>query len=160
MAVPSNEISATDWARLAAFIDGEGCISIIRNMNKVRKSGGCQMVMAVYLGGCDPRLATWLKSTFGMGTTFVREKKKEQRPFFGWKVTGANAEALLRGCYMYLLLKKEQADVAIAFQALVRKNNGRGESIKLPSGNYEEREALKIKMERLKHIDYMEVVHA
>lgn len=146
-----------DWARLAAFIDGEGCISIIRNVKKARANGGCQLVMAVYLGGNDPRLAGWLKTTFGMGNTWIRKQKyqgKEWRPFYGWKVTGANAKTLLQGCYPYLLLKKEQADIALAFQALVHPTGNKHCRRSLTLENYNQREMLKVEMERLKHMDY------
>lgn len=150
-------IDSHDWARLAAFIDGEGCISIVRNSG-VRRKNGHQLVLALHVGGTDPRLATWIYETFGVGTLYARDTAQRANPkwrmFFGWKVTGANAEALLGGCYLYLLLKKEQADVAFAFRKLTRV---KGCARTLSNENFLSRELLKIKLEAIKHKSLVEV---
>lgn len=102
-----------DLARLAAYIDGEGHISI------TSKDGGTVAShMMIQVGNTDPRLSTWLKGTFGGNlkdvTTPIRKKR-----YWLWYANGRVGAELLRQCLPYFVMKRDQAEIAIAFQSLV-----------------------------------------
>ena len=105
-----------DWAQLAAYIDGEGCIIISRaKPNSRQRNPQYQLVVSVY--NTDPRLAVWLKERFG-GFIYVSKPKGNRKPRYTWQVTSLRAEEILRGCYSYFILKREQAEVGLQFRAL------------------------------------------
>lgn len=105
-----------DWARLAAFIDGEGCIDIPRQVNTHRKPLlHISHRLRVTVTNTDPRLTQWLKATFG-GKTYAMKRQNRSRICFQWKVFGKEAESLLRSCAHLLVIKKEQADIAFALR--------------------------------------------
>lgn len=136
-----------DWARLAAFIDGEGCISIVKQNRPMRPDRPHVYMLELHIGNNDPRLAYWCKSTFGVGFTFTRKAPKNSpRPFYCWLVHGVKAAKLLEGCYSYFTLKREQAEVAFAFAALACKS-GRGT---VSDSNYQQRGELKRKLSEIK----------
>jgi hypothetical protein len=109
--------SQLDWARLAAFIDGEGCIIITRAKPNHRQSNPqYKLIISVY--NTDPRLAPWIQERFG-GYIFVGKGDSRRKPRIVWQVTTKHAEEILRGCLDFFVLKREQAEVGLAFRALV-----------------------------------------
>jgi len=103
-----------DYARLAAYIDGEGSIRIYK-----RKSKGCtnpnyRMEIRVY--NTDVRLVRWCKETFGGSISGARSKGPGCRPELYWVSHTSIAEELLVLCRPYLLIKGERADLALAFR--------------------------------------------
>ena len=109
-------ISLIEWARLAAFIDGEGCIRIATVKGH---SSGSRRVMYVEVSvvNTDVRLVQWLVETFG-GSTYTNNKRSslQHAPCFGWVASSRHAATLIAACLPYFLIKREQADVALAFQ--------------------------------------------
>lgn len=97
-----------DWARLAALIDGEGCICIPRAGRKRRYP-----VVAVY--NTDPRMILWIQSKFG-GHVSKKMKSKARKPLLEWRARRSETEQVLVGCLPYFLIKREQAEVAIAYE--------------------------------------------
>ena len=143
-----------DLARLAAFIDGEGCISIKVNAN-VRWANGKQFCLRFQLGNTDPRLIQWCRETFQVGSSYVQsrfsksQQKFRRKPLWYWEVTGKNLCALLKACYPYLIIKKEQAEIAFAFQKLIGKGFG-GPNNPLNKANFDQRLELKNRLHLLK----------
>lgn len=105
-----------DWARLAAYIDGEGAILINRSFwaNK----GWQKIWLRLNVTNTDPRLPQWCKKTFGVGNVNLsdRRRKPQHRQSFRWDVSSRQAETILRGCLPWFLIKKEEAEIALAFQ--------------------------------------------
>lgn len=118
-----NEVSQIDWARLAAYIDGEGCIRIDTQNPSPGNDYRPRHLLEVRVYNCDPRLVIWCRDTFGGGNLKpVRKKKnfrKHQKEEQVWYIGAAAAERILRGCLPYFILKRSQAEVALAFRALV-----------------------------------------
>ena len=110
-------VKNVDWARMAAFIDGEGCIAITRLSFGV-KNPRYQLVLQIT--NTDPRLLIWLGKTFeGQGSFSVRPIEG-QRPRHDWCIASKKAEAILQGCLPYFVMKRDQAELAIAFQKTKR----------------------------------------
>lgn len=107
--------SEMDWARLAAYVDGEGSILMTERHYPGKDYLG--MYIRVVVSNCDPRLPRWCSQTFG-GVFVVssRQQKSNHRLGLKWHVSCRHAEWVLRNIRPYLLLKGEQADVALAFQ--------------------------------------------
>jgi hypothetical protein len=88
------------WA--AGFIDGEGCISIYHQR-------GYYLVLTVSQKSKKPLLE--LQKIFGGKLYNVRNKK-----YWMWTLWGENAVPALVEMLPFLVLKKEQAKLAIKFQ--------------------------------------------
>jgi len=141
-----------DWARLAAFIDGEGMIDIhtrrqfSKKQNKIYE---CRYVR-VEVVNTDPRLPLWCKNTFGGSIQPHKRYSSKWRMAYSWEIASKKAITIIRGCLPYFLLKREQAEIALAFQETVLRI-GRG-------GHTQEtltlRANLQNKMKALKHIEH------
>lgn len=105
-------ITQLDWARLAAFIDGEGCILLAYNKQKARYYSYIRIVIT----NTDPRLIRWLATTFGGGVMRGTRKSVKHRQVFKWGVSCRQAEEILLRCRPYFITKGDQADIALAFQ--------------------------------------------
>jgi hypothetical protein len=128
-------VSEVSWARLAAYIDGEGSIMI----NRVKPSGRMKSPahnLFVSIGNSDPRLMVWLRDTFGGYARPQIQKFREgavvsKKPRFLWIVNCLKAAYVLEQCLPYFIMKRDQAEVGLAFQALLnrRVRCGRGHSV-------------------------------
>src|SRR6266487_1864296 len=109
------EPTEIDWARLAAYIDGEGSILITERHYKSSPYPG--MYIRVILANTDPRLPLWAKERFG-GVFVIgwRDQPEHHKTPYKWHVSCNQAASVLEKCLPYFLLKKEQAEVALAFQ--------------------------------------------
>jgi len=119
------EPTEVDWARLAAFIDGEGCIYInlhrqfYPHLNKMYERCYAKIVVT----NTDFRIVHWLQDTFG-GVAHLEKRRADKRdvwaPTMRWEASCKSAAVLLERCYQYLIAKREQADIIFEFQATVK----------------------------------------
>lgn len=108
-------VSDIDWARLAAFVDGEGSLSIQKHGQNLRLA----------IGNVSPLLMSWLRDTF---TGAIYNKKPSQccrRIVMQWIQLDSRAEELIRRMYPYLIIKRAQAELALQYREL-RKGSSRG----------------------------------
>ena len=111
-------VSTIDWARLAAFIDGEGCIRIA-GVKGSKSYSRRVLYVEITISNTDLRLLQWLKNTFG-GSVSMRPRAVEKwSPAGAWVVGSRHAANILEGCLPFFIIKREQADVALAFQATI-----------------------------------------
>jgi hypothetical protein len=115
-----NEI---DWARLAAYIDGEGMIDIHTHRQWREHLGRTHetMYVRIAIGNTDPRLAQWCQRLFGGNISFNRKDHQHPkwRNILTWYVTSKTAVEIISNCLPYFLLKREQAEIALVFQETV-----------------------------------------
>lgn len=126
---PPVEPTVIDWARLAAFIDGEGCIRITEK--KEKHYPRAYLYLQINISNTDPRLPAWLKKTFGGGVYHSRRASKlnvRWSDCFMWMVSGGRVAELLQGCMPYFIIKREQAETALAFQETIGRKGGPGYS--------------------------------
>jgi hypothetical protein len=111
-----------DWIRLAAFIDSEGTIFIGRTMNKSKRYKGQrglpQHILTVSVANTDMRLHKWLSDTFTGTVYIVGIRGGVNKQCHSWKVHEQRAATLLEKCMPYFIMKREQAEVALAYRAL------------------------------------------
>ena len=125
-------ITQIDWARLAAFIDGEGCIQINRQKQyskKAQPNWRPHYIVQVVVTNTDPRLVAWCKETFG-GFVVPQSKYPKRRQAFKWCAHSKSCANILTNCLSYFIIKREQAEIAIAFRKTYSKEYvGRGRSV-------------------------------
>ena len=118
------------WGYLAGLIDGEGHISITRSDKpEYRTQRGTMKLypcpvrygLVVAVSNTDIRLVKWLKETFGGSYNGGRPFKKHPnwKPKYQWNVCGnKDKELFLLALLPYLVLKREQAIIALEFVRL------------------------------------------
>ena len=110
--------SELELAYLAGIIDGEGCIDIYKHDAGPRGARKYRFTMRVTVGMGRPELPKWLQQLFG-GTLGVSPAKFNGRSAeWRWRVCSLKALYLLNKIYPYLVLKKDQAQIAMSFQKL------------------------------------------
>ncbi len=120
-----------DWCRMAAFIDGEGCLDV-NTMAKRVQAGGTSYTVRIVLGNTNPRLAVWLKRTFG-GSVKIRqnsEYNKNWKDSYIWVAMSTRAAWIMHNCLPWLLLKDAQASLLMSLQENIDlTRQGRGRSV-------------------------------
>lgn len=110
-------VSEIDWARLAAFIDGEGTIHISRN-DVAKSSVTPVFTLFVVLGNTDLRLINWLVDTFTGIVCKAKKRSSKWKDMYQWRQASKRAEVIVEHCLPYLICKREQAETALAFRKL------------------------------------------
>jgi transposase len=114
------KLSPTQLAYIAGLIDGEGCI-FINHRSKSRRFD-----LHVSIDNTDPRMSDWLRKTIQYGFRIQMKAKAESHWNDGFKFTasGRYAADLIAKTLPYLVIKRDQAAVALEFQR--RKSLQRG----------------------------------
>lgn len=122
--------SWVEWAMLAAYIDGEGCIRIGTTPGRYVRTTR----LLVIVSNNDPRLMVWLKEKFS-GSVYSGKSPNGGLTYYSWSISNKQAEWVLRGCLDFFVIKRDQAEVGLAHQELTwRRNPG------MPGGSNSETE--------------------
>lgn len=108
-------ISIFDWARLAAFIDGEGSITIGKQADKRRKRG-YRYFITISVYNTNRKLMDWLQKTFGLGVWSRHDGDLKHKKSYKAYATRQQAEVILKNIKPWLIIKGELADVALTLQ--------------------------------------------
>lgn len=128
-------MTENDIAWAAGFFDGEGTI----DARPRQRAHRCEYRLSLYVGQVDPRPLRLLAVLFG-GSVASRRAGRRGRPMWMWRVTGVGAETTLRTLLPYLIVKAEQARLALALRKMIRANVVRGS--RLPEAETAARMAL------------------
>src|SRR5438132_4547552 len=142
----------TTLAYLAGFIDGEGSIAIGRNEQRTRKDGPLKRRWYLRLSAhqLDPRPLRLLASFFeGSVRRHGYRRLPANRDLFEWVVVSEKAYRAISAMRPYLIVKAEQADVAIEFQELLQKRP-EARIVPLTLAEQQERETLARHVQELK----------
>ena len=113
------------WAKMAAYIDGEGSILINPRRKRLRNGEYANLASTFYLkltvANTDVRLVAWCKSNFG-GTFKDANTKayyagRNCKTSWHWSASSNRAAWILYNCMPHFLLKSEQADIGMRLQA-------------------------------------------
>ena len=96
--------------QLAAFIDGEGCITITRD------GRGDHFGLQMHITNTNRKLMEWLEENFGgLMQWDVKDKRPNRKPKHRWRLNGRYTQKLLEEMQEFLIIKKEQSEVALKF---------------------------------------------
>ena len=104
------------WA--AGFVDGEGCITIQKSYAPSKQGWHAMSLMMRVTQKRRQPLDT-LASLFG-----GEVKPMRSRPYFDWTLSAAHTASALREMLPYLVLKRDQADLALEFYDLQQARSG------------------------------------
>lgn len=146
----SDFYAKTTLAYLAGIIDADGCICILKTKpNQHNRKGKWSLRLNVT--NTNSRLVGWLTQHFpDIGHLFWKFEKEGWKPRYDWYLSGWNAAKLLELCLSYLVIKKEQAKIAIEFQETFGKEKRK--YYRLPESVITIRESLRIKMSELNQV--------
>jgi len=110
-------IKETDWAYAAGFVDGEGCIAIVRSFTPKRNRFyyGVQVVVA----NTDRRALDWMHQTWGGRVFAVNQSRGAGRDSWTWRCGSGIARTFLVGIRPWLRIKQAQCDNAIVMLELL-----------------------------------------
>ena len=109
---PVEPFGATTAAYLAGLIDGEGHVTLSRN---VRPDGRPDYYSPqLVIGMTDLDTIMWLHEVV-RGTWRWPHPKPGQKDVWGWQVTGMRAIEVIRQVHPYLRTKRRQADLLLEF---------------------------------------------
>ena len=110
-------LSAEDAAYMAAFIDGEGSISIRRRKRQIQ--------MSLTVVNTHEGVLRWMQERTGMGQIHQREIRNEKwRQCWEWCVSSRQAAQVIYAVLDHLRVKREQALVALHFMETTRVAGG------------------------------------
>lgn len=123
LAIPDLSIlPATDLAYLAGLLDGEGYIGV----HRVNRRGLVNYFGAtVVIGMTDEATIDWVDARFPGGRA-TRRQKAQYKVVHLWSIHNARAAALLTAVLPYLVTKRRQAELVIAFGDDLRGTRGHG----------------------------------
>ena len=114
---PPTEPTCIDWARLAAFIDGEGSIYVCKRSNSTHGHR-----RKVSIANTSVSLICWLGQTFG-GSIYI-SNREPHKPKYVWSMRDRKTAYIIRGVLPYLVIKRREAELLLEFDTTFTDNNG------------------------------------
>lgn len=133
-----------DLAYAAGFFDGEGHIRIQQHSARCRTFMLQATATQATLFPLD-----WLQERFG-GTVASRLQgyRGEQRAQYTWQISSAGAERFLRLILPYMLVKRDEAEIALQFRATFRPQFG--DRSRMPESVLKERNDMRLQLQQLR----------
>lgn len=132
-------VSDVDWARLAAFIDGEGTITIASSPRRGRAAKS-QHEGKVTVANTSILLMHWLVGTFGGAVRTTHYTGNLPMNF--WVLNERQAEQVVIRCLPYFVIKGEQAEIFLSFRELKSRKAGVCANARVSLQMWNERESL------------------
>jgi hypothetical protein len=114
-----------EWIYAAAMVDAEGCISIGRSPHTTRAGTPYWAYsLRIQIANTSSKLMDWLVERFGGVIYTKRNNLNPKRPVHQWFTKGGRPaqEAFLLGILPYLLIKRDQALIALDFIRMYSEN--------------------------------------
>lgn len=108
-------------AYFAGFFDGEGSISVVRN-----RAGSKTYQLVCVVANTDSRPLTLLRDTFGGYLSKPHPRQPGQKSVYNWRASDRIAEGFLTTVLPFLILKKDRAELALAYRAAFTREHLRG----------------------------------
>ena len=142
-----------EWAMMAAYIDGEGSIVMPPRRGQGRTTVTVSLLL--HVANTDIRLPQWCQRIFG-GSYCVANKSEVYRgrnvkDCYHWSTTATRAAWIIYNCLPFFVIKRDQAELAIALQESITKRNTEKQRPRLlPEEVVQERLELKRKLSQIK----------
>ena len=144
------EPSDTDWAYAAGFVDGEGCIAVVRSFvpDRDRYVYGVHVVVA----NRDRAVLDWMRDVWKGWVVQVQSQSANNSQAWHWRSpTGTSAETFLRGLRPWLRIKADQCDNALAMIELLKRGRRTLGRTRLPQAWLRKQEKLYWTQRQLNH---------
>ncbi len=127
-----DEPQDTDWAYAAGFVDGEGCIAVIRSYSE--RAGRYYYGVQIVVSNRDRDVLDWMQSLWGGWVVKARSTDVRARQAWHWRCpTGLSARPFLTGIRPWLRIKVKQCDNALVMiEVLQRSRRTLGRGVRLP----------------------------
>ncbi len=102
-------------AYTAGIVDGEGSIMILKTSSP-STTRGYTYQLKVAVTNTNEWLVQWMKFQHGGGISMQIPKNPKDKNVFHWRVTAKQAYRFLKDIEPYLILKRNQAELALKFQ--------------------------------------------
>lgn len=136
-----------DAAYLAGFVDGEGHIGISLLSTA---SGTKRHTLVVVVVNTDQEGLERLQSTWGGDLRLRTGKRPRQyKPVYVLRWNTAEAKAVLAATRPHMLIKAEQAAIALRFAETLRPHGQPGGTVPLTQEEWEYRESLRVELRKL-----------
>ena len=119
-----SELTLQDLGYAAGFIDGEGSIMIKRSKGNRPGRPTPEYRVVVSCANTDKRPLEWLAYKFGGSIKPYVRQTPRHKDTFTWTITAKSAVAFIKLIKPYLIIKHNQAEVAIMFQTSVKNIGG------------------------------------
>jgi len=96
-------MNQTTAARVAAFIDGEGCLT---RRKWTRKDDTLVVIPVLQVINTAWRLIEWFHKMFE-GYVSVIDQRKNWKPAYRWELRGVAAVNLIKACYGWFIVKAQ-----------------------------------------------------
>jgi hypothetical protein len=139
-----------DWAYAAGFVDGEGCIAVVRSFvpNRGRYVYGVHVVVT----NCDVEVLTWMKTKWGGSVQPVSGARPARyRSSWAWRCSTGFAKPFLDGILPWLRIKVPQCRNALAMIDLLQRGRRTLGHAPLPQAWLDEQEDLYWIQRKLNH---------
>jgi hypothetical protein len=106
---------------LAGLIDGEGAVTILHYRSESRFRSHISVLVTM----CDREPLDAIATRFGTRVLTLPRRNSRWRTAYRWQSQGVAAENLLRAILPYLIVKRQQAELALAFRDTLTAEGGR-----------------------------------
>ena len=139
----------TDWVYAAGFVDGEGCIAIVRSFapRRGRYYYGVQVVVA----NTERHVLDWMQGVWGGWVVATSSGQGRARASWNWRTSSGTARVFLTGIQPWLRLKTAQCQNALAMDELLQRSRRTLGREPLPQAWLEEHEKLYWVQRELNH---------
>jgi hypothetical protein len=143
-----NNLTETEKAYIAGLIDGEGCLTITKQM-----LNGCvnySYAILVIVSMTDERVIRYLHKVTGIGAVhFIRPPKPEYKDQWTWQLSRFQALELIAAIVDYLIVKQDEARLILEFAQIPIQRRKFGAIDPATSAL---RESYRIRVMNMKHI--------
>lgn len=109
-----DHIPDLEFARLAAWIDSEGCFAMIKQPSKKTQRHSDSWNIRLSIVQADKRPIKWAQRTFGGSCN--KGTGGTNAPMWYWLCHAANMEAIITRCLPFFLVKREQALLILEYR--------------------------------------------
>lgn len=114
-----------DMSYMAGFIDGEGCIGVVKTHGYSKRKDDTRPYYMVNISAtnCVMKPLELLKEYFGGFIYNHHKTSKKDKHCWRWQLRAHKAVVAIESLYPYLRVKKPQAELCLEFAKTVNKNS-------------------------------------
>ena len=145
-------------AYFAGLFDGEGCVFINKTWQNKRKLSP-RYKLQVSITNSNPKPLIIIKQLYGGIISARRKNNEKYKAWYVWRVTTKSAENFLRDILPYLIIKKEEVELALIHRKFANKHrmdSQENKNIKhYTDEELKKQEKIRIELKELKRTAYV-----